>query len=708
MAYFMQNSGMASIIRETSGNQSPLNDACSDAMRLQLAGRLEHAEQLYRAILQAAPNHAAANYCLGMLNVQSRRTAEGLSFLLVALQANPQSPDYWLGYLEALLLSGRADEARVALALGRRHGLAGEAVEEFAARSGAPPDAHGAGDHESALLAMLQQGDSRAARALASNLAKRFPERGLSFKVLGALLWAEGSSTEALAAMQDSVRLLPRDAEAHCNLGLALAKANRFAEAEASLRKAIELDPKFATAHYRLGMTYSLQARLAEAEACLRRGIALRANYAEGDDAQNYSNLLFILSHNPAVDADSLFAEHCRFGEYFEDPVTWPTHLHGREPGRRLKVGFVSGDLREHAVASFIGPVLLQLRNRPGLEVHAYCNFTATDDVSERIRNTVRRWHPVAGLSDVQLADKIIGDGIDILIDLSGHTGLNRLPVFARKPAPIQASWIGYPGTTGLRAMDYYLADPHFLPPGEFDHHFTEKLVHIPMPFQPHEPSPPVNALPALAGGRMTFGSFSRPDKISASTLELWARLLRELPEATMLLGGIAFDFQRDDLIAGFAAHGVDRGRLVFYSHCAMDTYLELHHQVDLCLDTLPYNGGTTTLHALWMGVPTLTVAGRTPAGRCGAAILGQVGLREFITTGAHEFVASGVYWAQHLPALAKLRAELRVRWRDAPCGRPEIIGDGFEAALRRMWRRWCDGLPAESFGTTGSGLEGL
>jgi protein O-GlcNAc transferase len=291
-------------------------------------------------------------------------------------------------------------------------------------------------------------------------------------------------------------------------------------------------------------------------------------------------------------------------------------------------------------------------------------------------------------------------DGIDILIDLSGHTGLNRLRTFARKPAPIQISWIGYPGTTGLRCMDYYFADRHWLPPGRFDEQFTEKLVYLPAdaPFRPHASSPAVNPLPALATGSLTFGSFNRMSKISAAAVRLWSALLRALPETNMILAGMPADGEQVHLIEQFAANGIARERLTFHARRGMDEYLELHHRTDICLDTCPYTGGTTTYHALWMGVPTLTVAGPTPAARQGAAIMGQVGLDGFTAADDADFVEKGVYWANHLAELAGVRARLREQCRQSPVLRPHVIVDAFERALRRMWQRWCAGLPPESF----------
>jgi predicted O-linked N-acetylglucosamine transferase (SPINDLY family) len=259
---------------------------------------------------------------------------------------------------------------------------------------------------------------------------------------------------------------------------------------------------------------------------------------------------------------------------------------------------------------------------------------------------------------------------------------------------------MGYPGTTGLRAMDYYLADRYFLPPGEFDSQFTEKLVYLPAsaPFLPDKSAPPVNALPALSKGYVTFGSFNRLTKLRPSVIALWSRLLRALPDARMVLGGMPQEGSYDALVEWFARKGIVRERLSFYARCDTAAYLALHHQVDMCLDTFPYTGGTTTNHALWMGVPTLTLAGHAPPGRQGAAMLGHVGLEAFVAEDAEDFQAKGLSWAGDLAALAAVRAGLRERCEQSPVRRPGAIAAGVESALRTMWQRWCAGLPAESF----------
>lgn len=679
---------------------APAQERFGRAMEYQLAGRLDLAEQIYRDVLRERRWDAMANHCLGMLLVQRRRAPDALPHLLTALRMSPAQPDFWLGYLETLLLERQYEEAEAMLALARQRGLGEAASADFAARLESAKRTLRAAEDE--LLEAMKRGNPALALARARALTETHAGRGLGWKVLGALLYADGRTDEALAAMERSVSLLPRDAEAHVNFGLSLAKLKRFDEAEKYLSEAIRIDPDFANAHYRLGMTYAMQARLAEAEASLRRGLAVRKAYAPQDDEQNHSNLLFILSHDAALGAADLFAEHLRYADHVEGPLraTWPRHGNDRNPLRRLNIGFVSGDLREHAVAGFIEPIVARLHGRPGLALSAYYNHDAEDAVSRRLRGCFDAWNSVCAATDERLAQQIMRDRIDILVDLSGHTAMNRLPVFARKPAPVQVSWIGYPGTTGLQAMDYYLADPHFLPPGEFDRCFTEKLVHLPAngSFQPYAAAPEPGPLPALENGHLRFGSFNRPDKINDASLRLWARLLRAVPDATMLIGAIDTSASARGLADRLGAYGISPARLEFHARCGTDEYLGLHRGVDLCLDTTPYGGGTTTYNALWMGVPTLTLAGETPASRGGAGVLGQVGLHEFIAHDTAQFVSKGVYWARNPAALAQLRANARALWRQARGGNAEAAADMIEAALRRMWRRWCAALPPETF----------
>ena len=584
------------------------------------------------------------------------------------------------------------------------------------------------------LLGLFARGELDEAESLAQEMVTHHPRHAFGWKVLGVLFGQTGRSADGLAAMQKAISLTPVDAEIHGNLGILFDQLGRLDEAETSYRRAIQLEPRQLAAHNNLGLNLQKQGRLQEAEASLRMGIEISPDYADGhanlgslladpnhyqrdesethlrraleinpDIVNAYQKLLFLLSEKEGLSAEALFAEHRRFGDHFEGPFrdSWAQHENLRDPEKILKIGFVSGDLYNHAVASFIEPVLINLSDYPQLSLYAYSDPGIEDETTNRLRGYFNYWYSMTGISDSSLADKIRSDGIDILIDLSGHTARNRLLTFARKPAPVQLSWIGYPGTTGLQAMDYYLADPFFLPPEKFDDQFTEKIVYLPAtaPFFPPELSPLVNTLPALNNGYVTFGSFNRPAKINSSVIALWSELMRAVPKSRMLLGAMPKDGENETLVELFAKEGITSERLAFHSRTSIENYLSLHHQVDICLDTFPYNGGTTTHNALWMGVPTLTLAGHTVPSRTGAAILSNIaGLESFVVGDKIAFLRQGVFWAENLGTLADLRGNLRRLIRQSPQGQPKVIADGLEHALRAMWKRWCAGLPAESF----------
>jgi predicted O-linked N-acetylglucosamine transferase (SPINDLY family) len=797
---------------------STIEQTFSEAVARQKAGDFPAAERLYRVILDSDPEHAKANHNLGALAVQTGRPGRGLPYLLAAVNADPVQKQYWLSYIDALALDGQVDDARQTLALARQHGLAGQDVDALASRlhdgvprseqsrrkdkSGKRPKTDPSAREVNSLVAAFKAGQRSNAIALARAMTERFPGHWLGWKVLGVVLQQMGMDAEALAPMEKTVALAPKDAEAHYNLGVVLQNLGRLIEAEASYLVALRLNPAYEKAYVRLagtlkamgrldeavtvlhgaaqlnpsssdvfwdlGMVLTSLCRLSEAEAVFRRviqidpaiveayinlsavlrdlgqldeaeanarrAVALRPDSADAqsnlglvlhdrgrldeaeacwrqalrwrpDFPEAYSNLLFCMTQNATADPASLFAKHRAFAERFEAPLiaSWQGHANSHDPDRVLRVGFVSGDLRNHAVAYFIEPLLAELSGCSQISLYAYANHIIHDDTSERLRSHFAHWRMTASLADAELADRIRADGIDILIDLSGHTAKNRLLVFARKPAPLLASWMGYPGTTGLSAMDYYLADRFLLPPGQFDDQFTEKIVRLPAgaPFLPDKDAPPIGPLPAIANGYLTFGSFNRMAKLGSAAIALWSQLLRALPDSRMLMGGMPEGEQFGPLIEAFAREGVGSGRLEFHARSDMKSYLELHRTVDVCLDTFPYNGGTTTLHALWMGVPTLSLAGHTVAGRSGAAVLGHVGLDGFIAHDATDFLQKGIAWAGDLVALSEIRTGLRERFAQSAQARPALIAAGLERALRIMWRRWCAGLAPESFEVT-------
>lgn len=717
----------------------PLNEeiqrVASEAMRLAQqhieTGQLDQAALVCRAIIEMQPNHAQAHYQLGLLEWQANNLSAAAGHLSNALQANPKDTACWIAYIEVLLEGVELEAARKIIGLAKRHGVKGTVLDKLTQRVTRAERGVPSQKEIDGIAALLAQGRLDEAEAEARVLMHDCPRHAYGFKALGVVFHRRGEILPALEAMTMAAELDPKNAETLSNQGLLLKHVRRLDEAERQLRRSLELNPKNTDAHNNLGIVLIDMVRMADAETSARTALAFDAKnprawntlgvalqhqnrLAEAIEAYRHvltlependgvhSNMLFAMTQMEGVDPGTLFAEHRRFGELIEHRLRKhaAVHANSRDPARPLRVGFLSGDLRHHAVASFIEPILERLHGRAGLTLHAYHNHVATDHVSQRLHAYMTQWRNVIGLDDDALAECIRADGIDILIDLSGHTAHNRLPVLARKPAPVQVTWIGYPGTTGMQAVDYYLTDRHILPPGRFDHQFTEKLVHLPVSalFQPERNAPGIGPLPALAKGHITFGSFNRISKIGRPVVAAWGRLLRALPDSKLLIAGVSGTDGADQLLGWLAEEGVDAARVLLRARCNLVDYLGLHNEVDISLDTFPYSGGTTTLHAMWMGVPTLTMAGDTAAGRQTVCILEHSGLQQYIATDTEDFERRGVALSRDLGALAELRAAMRSRFPE-PTGEFLVqVADGMENALRTMWQRWCDGQPAAPF----------
>lgn len=528
-------------------------------------------------------------------------------------------------------------------------------------------------------------------------LLARMPGNAVAYNNIASVLQVQGHLDAALENYRHALTSAPYFDYAHFNMGTCLMIMGRHDDALNSFAETIRLNPSHHLAQINLT---AMQSKLGMLDATIAScRLALQA-HPEWADMQ--SNLLFCLTHSTDINAADLFAEHRNVGERFEAPwrSTWPQHANARDPDRRLRVGFVSADLNHHAVTNFIAPVLDHLVHADGLELVVYSNNQLNDFVTEQLRAVVPAWHDIQQLSDAALAQKIQADGIDILIDLSGHTGYNRLPAFARKPAPLQLTWIGYPLTTGLQAMDYYLTDRYLSPPGLLDDQFTEKCLRLPAtsPFMPAPGAPPVSAAPAASNGHITFGSFNRPNKLSPAVITRWCKLLKALPDSKLVLGAMPSEASGEKIRQEFVQQGIASERLQFFLHTNTLDYLALHGLVDICLDTSPYGGGTTTFHALWMGVPTVTVTGPTMPGRVAACILGHTGLHDFIADNETDFLHKTIALAKRPDYLAALRESMRARINNSALGQPALIAAGLDAALRTIWQRWCGDLPAVSF----------
>lgn len=473
--------------------------------------------------------------------------------------------------------------------------------------------------------------------------------------------------------------------EVHCNLGVALRSTGELDAAARHLRRAVETRPELAPAWYNLGLLEFERARYAEAAAAYRAAIEADPNVASW-----HHSLLALLNYAPGYTPQQVFEAHRDWAKRFAPPAprTWK-----RAPRdtRRLRVGYVSADFRGHSVAFFIGPVLAH-HDRSRFEVFCYDNHAKPDATTAALCATAEHWRNVAGLDDDALEQRILDDAIDVLVDLSGHTLGNRLAVFARKPAPVQATWIGYPQTTGLEAIDYRITDAYLDPPGTTESFGSEALLRLPgyaYCFRPPEGAPDPGPPPCLREGRVTFGSLNQYFKVTDEVVATWCRLLAAVPDAALRMivdKGETADVARA-VRARFAAHGVDGARIDVRARGDIGAFFRHLQDIDVALDPFPYNGGTTTYQTLWAGVPVVTRLGATAISRCTAMILSAVGLDDLVARDDAEYVELALELARDPARLTSLRAELRERYRASPLYAADVFTRKLESTYDEAWR---------------------
>jgi predicted O-linked N-acetylglucosamine transferase (SPINDLY family) len=495
-----------------------------------------------------------------------------------------------------------------------------------------------------------------------------------------------GEFAAAAEAYEAALRAAPGCIAAMNNAGVLNRAMGRLDDAESMLRRALRIDPAQAALHDNLGSVLKDAGELDAAIACFRQALEL-----DPGNAATHSNLVYALGFQ-TTDPAALLAEAVRFGHRFADGLAAgsPPHANRRLPGRRLRIGYVSPDFREHCQALFTVP-LLSHHDRGAVEVFCYASVERPDEHTRRIAALADVWRDVRALDDAALAARIREDGIDILVDLTMHMARGRPLLFARRPAPIQVAWLAYPGTTGMRAMDYRITDPRLDPVGS-DGDYRECSIRLPDAFWCYDPltsQPEVNVLPALDRGYVTFGCLNNPCKLTDATLRLWGGVLREVAGSRLTLLAPS-GRHRARLSQRLAAHGISAQRVGFVDYCRRDQYLLAYHGIDLSLDTIPYNGHTTSLDSLWMGVPTITRVSTTCVGRGGLSQLHQIGLPELAAGDDAGFVAAAATLAADLPRLAQLRAALRPRLEASPLMDGARFARHLEAAFRAMWVRWC------------------
>lgn len=515
------------------------------------------------------------------------------------------------------------------------------------------------------------------------------------------------------------------------DLVTALQKTRDHFYARKILQMLLRIDDKNADLWYALATTHHSYGDIAFAEKCCREalryqqmnarhlammGIILSDNQ-KIDEARYFlekalqqdsgsldymTSLLFVMTHDYSVTAEALKAKHLEYGRMVDSWVSQQGMTlalnNSKDPYRKLRVGFVSGDLRKHPVTNFLLPFWDAI-DRTQFELVGYSTGRISDFVTEHLRSTSVLWRSVDQLNSAELAKQINVDGIDILFDLSGHTTDNRLAAFALRPAPVQISWIGYPGTTGISNMDYLLLKSTLRFPDDLESHLVEKIIFIDMPtvFRPEPGCPQIHPLPALKNGYITFGSFNRPKKINDDVLRVWAQILLRYPQSRLLLGFMTGKEMIASLRKRLVNLGVNPEQLIFRNRVELSEYLVLHHEIDILLDAFPYTGGTTTNHAAWMGVPTLTLCGHTIPGRQGVDIMRTYGLDQFIASDEEDYIARALYWHDHKDELDAIRQGMRARIPTEQNGDFNTAAT-FEKALREAWRIYCAGEEPHTF----------
>lgn len=652
------------------------------------------------------------------------------------------SPEAWKKQLQVFLRAGMLDVLKSQLSLllllsvDKEQGgifLKGNAEPELA-----DPNVDAIYEHANKLI---QKGCSKEAREYARGLMEKHPDNIHVLRCFSKTCVLTSAWDEALASLCKLMGYYFSSLDIYYDLATVLQRKREFYGSRQIIRTLLRLNKKNIDYWLSLASLHHAYGDMALAEKCCREimrfqhpgasslgltGIVLSDNHKMAEaryfmekavELSNYnfgyfSNLLFVMSHDARVSPEELLAKHLEFGhrvdEWAKGCEFKPVLKNTKEPDRKLRIGFVSGDLRQHPVANFLLPTWNAL-DRKKFDLVAYSTlFMNEDSVYRHFRDTATLWRHVDALSDSELANVIAEDEIDILFDLSGHTAYNRLPAFALRPAPIQLTWIGYPGTTGISQMDYILLPTTLTQSQVLRDQLSEKIMFVETRkhFEPHPQSPEINELPALRNGFITFGSFNRAKKLNDHVLGVWAKIMLAYPASKLLMG-----FMTDaDMIAAMTTRmqklGIAEDRLIFRGLVELDEYLAYHHEIDILLDTFPYTGGTTTHHGAWMGVPTLTLSGPTIPCLQGVDIMGGYKLEQFIAVDEKDYISKAVAWRDNIAELAVIRQGMRARIPVENDSGNKIAAN-LEKALREAWHMYCRGEKPHELVVTSQTLNG-
>ncbi|MBF0450143.1 MAG: tetratricopeptide repeat protein [Candidatus Magnetomorum sp.] len=543
---------------------------------------------------------------------------------------------------------------------------------------------------------------------------------------LAIFLARAGEFERAIQHYQSALLLRPDDPGILNNLGMALFYQKKFEQSLISFLRALNLKPDYYEARihlsmvyeslnqldnamdccqevilhskdpFQLAMAYNQMGNICLKQACLTRAIDAYKKALNYDKTHQeiWSNYLLTLNYDSEQTARQIFCAHQEWGLQVAKNIT-PVFFHSNMPDRHrpIRVGYISPDFRMHPVAFFIEPILKNHDSR-NIEVYCYSDVQKADAVTSRLETYQNVWRNISGYSNKAVSEQICSDGIDILVDLSGHTANNRLCVFAEKPAPVQATYLGYVNTSGLKVMDYRFTDAYADPPNH-DHLYSETLIRIDPCFccyHPPDISVHVSELPALSNGYMTFGAFHNLTKVSLDTLMLWVNVLHAISHSRLVLQSISLSDAKsiDHFKQWFQSQGIESHRIEFLGYQSFNDYLKKHHHIDILLDTHPWSGHTISCHGLWMGVPIITLEGNRHAERMVGSILSTMGLGSWIAKTHTEYIEKAVTWSQNIKHLSQLRQNIRLKLIQSPVCNGMKFTQKLEMIYRHLWGKWC------------------
>jgi len=631
----------------------------------------EAAEKAFQKALELQPDFVEAHNNYAALLRDMGRLDEAETVYRKSLEINPNKAETWNGLGELQQILGRLDEAEVAF-------------RKAIALKPDYPEAHNN-------LGVLLAGKGHMEEAMASYRAAlcHDPNSVHALNNMGILHADMGRLDDAMSCYQQALAHAPDFGMVHSNLGNIYRERGQMGDARKCYQQALQINPDESVTQNNLGNILMEEGKQDEARAAFQRAIELNPAYAVA-----HSNLIFMLDFDPAATVEMQQAERRKWAEAHAAPLrnTWRPHANARNPKRKLRIGYVSADFRMHSAVYTFEP-LLCFYDRGAFEVFCYSNSPRKDQMTRKSHQSVDHWREVFGVSDEKMADMVRQDSIDILVDLSGHSAGNRLLVFARKPAPVQVTGWGHANGTGLEAMDYLVSDRVSIPE-EARQYYAEEIIDLPcqIPYGSPSDAPPVSSLPAEKNGVLTLGCFNRLSKMSAENFDVWAEILKAVPDSRLMLKARELnDMGRQAWVhEHFAVHGIDPARVLLVGQTTWYEHMRRFSEVDIALDPFPYGGGISTYEALWMGCPVVVLKGQTLTGRIAASIETGMGMEDWVAADKEGYIRLAISKAQNLHALSTIRQTMRSRLRESPLGDPRKYAALVEENYRCIWKTWC------------------